>query len=108
MYITVKTIKRNLGFKGIELNDILIGFPMITIFVLMFALTSMKIPALVLLVIGVFLLLPISVSKKNRMYKILILVFEYIIRTKTFIYSKKQITKEGAMFIDEFKKRIKG
>ena len=27
MYITVKSIKRNLGFKGIEIPDIIIALP---------------------------------------------------------------------------------
>ena len=32
MYITVKSIKRNLGFKGIEISDIVIALPMIILF----------------------------------------------------------------------------
>ena len=36
MYITVKSIKRDLGFKGIEVSDIVIGLPMILLFIILF------------------------------------------------------------------------
>ena len=66
MYITVKSIKRNLGFKGIEIPDIIIALPIIIIFIVLFAFTPLKIPALIFLMIGVFCLLPINVSKKKN------------------------------------------
>ena len=40
--------------------------------------------------IGIFCLLPISVSKKNRMYKVLGLIFSYIKRDKIFIYKNER------------------
>lgn len=89
MYITVKSIKRNLGFKGIEISDIVIALPIIISFIVLFCFTPLKIPALVFLMIGVFCLLPINVSKKNRMYKVIGLMFRYIIRIKTFVYQEK-------------------
>ena len=36
MYITLKSIKRNLGFKGIEISDIVIALPIITLFIIFF------------------------------------------------------------------------
>ncbi len=89
MYITLKSIKRNLGFKGIEISDIVIALPIIILFIVLFCFTPLKIPALVFLMIGVFCLLPINVSKKNRMYKVIGLIFRYIIRIKTFVYQEK-------------------
>lgn len=89
MYITVKSIKRNLGFKGIEISDVVIALPIIISFIVLFCFTPLKIPALVFLMIGVFCLLPINVSKKNRMYKVIGLMFRYIIRIKTFVYQEK-------------------
>ena len=89
MYIVVDSLKRNLGFKGIEVNDVIIGFPIIFIFIILFAFTSFKIFALVFLLIGIFMLLPIRVSKKNRMYKVLFMIFSYIVKDKIFIYSKE-------------------
>ncbi|MDO4962786.1 MAG: hypothetical protein Q4E75_01625 [bacterium] len=93
MYIVVDSLKRNLGFKGIEVNDVLIGFPILFTFVVLFAFTPLKIEALVFLMIGIFMLLPISVSKKNRMYKVIVLIFIFIIRKRTYVYSKEKLQK---------------
>ncbi len=89
MYITVKSIKRNLGFKGIEISDIVIALPMIILFIILFCFTPLKIPAIVGLMIGVFCLLPINVSKKNRMYKVIGLIFKFLFREKLFVYQKE-------------------
>lgn len=94
MYITVKSIKRNLGFKGIEISDIVIALPMIILFIVLFCFTPLKIPAIVGLMIGVFCLLPINVSKKNRMYKVIGLIFKFLFREKLFVYQKEgQVSK---------------
>ena len=107
MYITVKTIKRDLGFKGIELTDVIIGFPILTICILMFSLTTYKIEAIILFIIGAFLLLPINVSKKNRMYKVLILVFNYWFRIKKYVYSNQKLDRERVVNLDEIKRKFK-
>ena len=39
--------------------------------------------------IGIFCLLPINVSKKNRMYKVIGLIFKFLFRNKKFIYQEK-------------------
>ena len=94
MYITVKSIKRNLGFKGIEISDIVIALPMIILFIVFFCFTPLKIPAIVGLMIGIFCLLPINVSKKNRMYKVIGLIFKFLFREKLFVYQKEgQVSK---------------
>ena len=93
MYITVKSIKRNLGFKGIEISDIIIALPMIILFIVLFCFTPLKIPAIVGLMIGIFCLLPVSVSKKNRMYKVIGLIFKFLIREKIFVYQKEGVSK---------------
>ena len=89
MYITLKSIKRNLGFKGIEVSDIVIAFPIIILFIILFCFTPLKIPSLIFLMIGIFCLLPINVSKKNRMYKVIGLIFKFLFRNKKFIYQEK-------------------
>ena len=91
MYITVKSIKRDLGFKGIEITDIVIALPIIILFIIVFCFTRFKIPSIVFLMLGIFSLLPINVSKKNRMYKVMILIFKYITRTRVFVYKKKGV-----------------
>ncbi|MBO5096087.1 MAG: hypothetical protein J6B98_04355 [Bacilli bacterium] len=90
MYITVKSIKRDLGFKGIEVADIVIALPIIILFIVLFCFTPLKIPAIVGLMIGIFCLLPINVSKKNRMYKVIGLIFSFLVRDKIFIYQKER------------------
>jgi nicotinamide riboside transporter PnuC len=90
MYITVKSIKRDLGFKGIEISDIVIALPMIILFIVLFCFTPLKIPAIVGLMIGIFCLLPINVSKKNRMYKVIGLIFKFLFREKIFVYQKER------------------
>jgi|GEM_PF-750784 len=87
MYITVKNIKRTLG-KYIEFSDLYIGLPMLFIFLIMFTLTDFKLISLIFLTICIFLMLPITISKKNRMYKIIGLVFSYIFRCKEYTYFK--------------------
>lgn len=106
MYITVKTIKRDLGFKGIEISDVIIGFPIIAICILMFSFSSLKIPSIIFLMIGVFMLLPISVSKKNRMYKVIFLMINYCIREKEYIFTTKKLEKERRVNLDELKRKI--
>ena len=93
MYITVKSIKRNLGFKGIEISDIVIALPIIILFIVLFCFTPLKIHAIVGLMIGIFCLLPINVSKKNRMYKVIGLIFKFLIREKIFVYQKEGVSK---------------
>ena len=39
MYITLKSIKRNLGFKGIEIQDVIIALPIVILFIVFFCFT---------------------------------------------------------------------
>lgn len=87
MYITVKSLNKTLG-KYVEMSDLYLGIPMLFIFLIMFSFTSFKLESLVVLTIGVFLLIPIQMSKKNRMYKIMIMFFKYLFKNKEYIYMK--------------------
>ena len=87
MYITIKSLKKTLG-KYIELTDVYIGLPLLFIFLIMFSFTNLKMFSLIFLTISIFMLLPVSISKKNRMYKVLFMVIKYIIRNKGYTYSK--------------------
>lgn len=87
MYITIKSIKKTLG-KYIEMTDLYIGLPMLMIFLILFAFTNFKLQALVFLSVCAFLLIPINFSKKNRMYKVVILLFKYVFKYKEYIYLK--------------------
>ncbi len=89
MYITINSIKKTLG-KYIELTDLYIGIPMIMIFLTLFAFTSHKLFSIIFLTICVFLMIPINLSKKNRMYKVLGLFFKYVFKCKNYIYMKER------------------
>ena len=89
MYITINSIKKTLG-KHIELNDLYIGIPMIMIFLSLFAFSTHKLFSIIFLTICVFLMIPINLSKKNRMYKVLGLFFKYIFKCKNYIYMKER------------------
>lgn len=85
MYITVPSIKKTLG-KYIEMQDLYIGLPMLFIFLITFSFTNFKVESLVFLTICVFLMLPIRVSKKNRMYKVVILFIKYLFKCREYSY----------------------
>ena len=87
MYITIKSIKRTLG-KWIELTDLYIGLPMLFIFLIMFSLTPYKLFSVIFLTICIFMMIPIQVSKKNRMYKVLYMFILFIFKRKEYIYHK--------------------
>lgn len=87
MYITVKSLKKTLG-KYVEINDLYIGLPSIIIFLTLFSIPTTRILSLIFLACTLFLMIPITLSKKNRMYKIMLLVIRYIFKNKEYIYFK--------------------
>ena len=60
------------------------------IFLILFSFTSFKLFALVFFTIGAFLMIPISVSKKNRMYKVFGMLILYLFRVKNFTYEREE------------------
>lgn len=94
MYITLKTVKRQVGFRGIEATDLLVGCPVLFILLLMFSISSIRMLSIILFVITVFLFLPINLSKKNRMYKVMYLTFKYLFKSKNYMYYSEN-EKEG-------------
>ena len=101
MYITIKSIKKTLG-KYIEMTDLYLGLPMLMIFLTLFAFTNLKIEAMVFLTICVFLLIPINLSKKNRMYKIMILLLEFVFKNKNYCFFNEELKESKVKFISEF------
>lgn len=89
MYITINSLKKNLG-KYIEMEDLYIGFPFLLIFLILFSALPNKTIPFIFLTIGILLMLPVRVSKKNRMYKVFYLLFLYLKRRRTFIYLKEE------------------
>ena len=87
MYITIKSIKKTLG-KYIEMTDLYIGLPILMIFLTMFSFSNLRLISLIFLTIGIFILIPIQLSKKNRMYKVIALIMKYIFKTKNYNFLK--------------------
>lgn len=87
MYITIKSIKKTLG-KYIEITDLYIGLPILMIFLTMFSFSNLRLISLIFLTIGIFILIPIQLSKKNRMYKVIVLIMKYIFKTKNYNFLK--------------------
>lgn len=87
MYITIKSLKKTLG-KYIEYTDLYIGIPALFIFLILFSFTNLKLLSFMYLSITVFLMLPINLSKKNRMYKVILLVICYVFKSKEYCYFK--------------------
>lgn len=88
MYITINSIKKTLG-KYVEMTDLYIGIPMGMTFLTLFAFSTHKLFSLIFLTTCVFLMIPINLSKKNRMYKVMGLFFRYIFKNKNYIYMRK-------------------
>ena len=87
MYITIKSIKKTLG-KYIEMTDLYIGLPILMIFLTMFSFSNLRLISLIFLTIGIFILIPIQLSKKNRMYKVIGLLFLYLLKCKRYAFFK--------------------
>lgn len=87
MYITINSIKKTLG-KYVEMTDLYIGIPMGMTFLILFAFSTHKLFSLIFLTICAFLMIPINLSKKNRMYKVMGLFFRYIFKCKQYLYLK--------------------
>ena len=85
MYITIKSIKKTLG-KYIEMTDLYIGLPILMTFLTMFSFSNLRLISLIFLTIGIFILIPIQLSKKNRMYKVIGLIFLYLFKCKRYVY----------------------
>ena len=83
MYITINSIKKTLG-KYVEMTDLYIGIPMLMSFLTLFAFSSHKLFSIVFLTSCGFLMIPINLSKKNRMYKVLGLFFKYLFKNKKY------------------------
>lgn len=87
MYITLKSIKRNLGLFNLEVEDLIIGSIFLIIFILLFMLRIYTI-SIVILSFGILDLFPINYSKCNRMYKLFVLFVKYLFKNKRYYYYK--------------------
>lgn len=87
MYIAITSLKKTLG-KYIELTDLYIGLPSLIIFLILFLIKPTRMFSLIFLAIILFLMIPINLSKKNRMYKVMHLVLKFLFKCKEYVYIK--------------------
>lgn len=87
MYITLKSIKRNLGLFNLEIEDIIVGVIFAVIF-LIFFLFKLYTISFVILAHGLFALIPMDFSKENRMYKLFSLFFKFMFKNRNYYFYK--------------------
>lgn len=87
MYITLKSIKRNLGLFNLEFEDLILGGIFILIFTILFILEFYT-SAVVIISFGALSLVPMDFSKCNRMYKLFILFVKYLFKNRNYFYYK--------------------
>lgn len=87
MYITLKSIKRNLGLFNLEFEDLILGGIFILIFTILFILKFYT-SAVVIVSFGALSLVPMDFSKCNRMYKLFILFVKYLFKNRNYFYYK--------------------
>lgn len=87
MYITLKSIKRNLGLFNLEFEDLILGGIFILIFTILFILKFYT-SAVVIISFGALSLVPMDFSKCNRMYKLFILFVKYLFKNRNYFYYK--------------------
>ena len=85
MYITLKSIKPNLGLFNLEIKDLLIGGAFILIFTILFLLRFYTF-SIVVISVGALSLVPMDFSKCNRMYKLFILFVKYLVSNKNYYF----------------------
>lgn len=88
MYITLKSIKRNLGLFNLEFEDLIVGGIFILTFIGFFMLKFYTF-SIIIISLGILSLIPINFSKCNRMHKLFILFVYYLFKTKKYYFFKK-------------------
>lgn len=87
MYITLKSIKRNLGLFDLEIIDLIIGGIFLLVFIILFSL-KLYTSSLVVLSCSFLSLVPIDFSKCNRIYKLAILFVLFLFKNKNYYFYK--------------------
>lgn len=87
VYITLQSIKRNLGLFNLEFEDLIIGGTFILIFTILFLL-KLYTAAILFISLGAFSLVPMDFSKCNRMYKLFVLFVKYLFKQRNYYFYK--------------------
>lgn len=106
MYITLESPKRKLGLFDLEFKDLIVGGIFAIMFIIFFTIELYQI-SIIIILSGLFLLVPVSFSKQNRMYKLIILFTKYLFKTKTFYYHKEDVRRDQHISKNKALKEIK-
>lgn len=87
MYITLQSIKRNLGLFNLTIEDILVISAFGVLFTIMFLLGFYTI-SIVIISFGIISICPVEFSKSKRMYKLFVFFIKYVFKNKHFYYQK--------------------
>ncbi len=87
MYITLRSIKRNLGLFNLEFEDLILGGIFVLFFTILFLLKFYTV-AIVIIAFGILSLVPMDFSKCNRVYKLFILFVKYLFKNRNYYYYK--------------------
>lgn len=85
MYITLQSVKRNLGLFNLEIEDLILGGIFGIVFTILFLL-HLYTPSLIFISLGIIGLFPVEFSKCNRVYKLFILFFKFMLKKKNYYF----------------------
>lgn len=102
-YVLIQSEKKNYGFNGLEGMDLLLLLIGVFLLIFFFLVIGNFTFTLSFAIIYTFCLLPINVSNKNRMYKIIIMMVLYALNTHILIYESEK--KEGVL--NEYSQKFK-
>lgn len=104
MYITLQTTKRNTGLFKLEIKDIILASAFALAFIIFFSMGFYQF-GLTIVLLGIFLLMPVSFSQQNRVYKLIILVGSFLLRKKVFYYHLENKEDRRNLLVKNFKER---
>ena len=102
-YVTIESEKRNLGLKGLEVADFVLAISGLVLFIFFIIGLGQIEFAFYFIVVWGFMMLPVNMSNKNRIYKIVWMLIIYALNNHIFLYEKDK--KEGAL--NEYSKKFK-
>lgn len=85
IYITLQSIRKNLGLFNLEAKDLIIFGVFLIIFTILFLLEFYTI-SIIIISFAIISLIPTHFGKCNRIYKIFILFVKYLIRDKHYYF----------------------
>ncbi len=89
MFITLQSVKRNLGLFNLQIEDLVLGVMFILLFIIFFLLHLYTF-SFFLISVGLISLIPTDFSKCSRTYKLFLLFSRFLFRDKNYYYIKER------------------